>query len=114
MKMTLALLGVVVLASSSPQADAAPRREDKTDVAIRRAVGFLITQQDKDGAIQAQFQWANRTAMTALSIMAMAAVGHQPADDTPQGHAMKRALAFVLKPENQDAQGYFGGTDGSR
>jgi hypothetical protein len=113
MKMVLALLGLLFLVPS-PRVDAAPPREDKADVAIRRAVAFLISQQDKDGAIQTQFQWANRTAMTALSIMAMAAVGHQPADDTPQGHAMKKALAFVLKPENQDASGYFGGADGSR
>lgn len=107
MKILAPLLAVLLLAATPP-------REDKTDVAIRRAVAYLISQQDKDGAIQQQFQWANRTAMTALSIMAMAAVGHQPADDTPQGHAMKRALAFILKPENQDVNGYFGGKDGSR
>ena len=95
----------------------APRpapREDKTDTAIKRGIEFLISQQDRDGGIQTRFNWANRTAMTALSIMAMAAVGHQPADDTPQGHAMKKALAYVLKPENQDVNGYFGNHDGSR
>lgn len=113
MKMVLALLGAVLLVPA-PRVEAAPLPDDKTDVAIRRAIAFLITQQDKDGAIQTQFQWANRTAMTALSIMAMASVGHQPADDTPQGHAMKKALAFVLRPENQDASGYFGAKDGSR
>jgi hypothetical protein len=113
MKTILALLGVLLLVPAQG-VEAAPPREDKTDAAIRRAVAFLITQQDKDGAIQTQFQWANRTAMTALSIMAMAAVGHQPADDTPQGHAMKKALAFVLRPDNQDASGYFGSKDGSR
>lgn len=107
MKILAPLLAALLLAASPP-------RDDKTDVAIRRAVGYLISQQDKEGAIQTQFQWANRTAMTALSIMAMAAVGHQPADDTPQGQAMKKALAFILKPENQDVNGYFGGTDGSR
>lgn len=93
---------------------APPAPDDKTDVAIRRAVGYLVTQQDKDGGIQTRYQWANRTAMTALSIMAMAAVGHQPADDTNEGRCMKRALAFVLKPEHQDVDGYFGNADGSR
>lgn len=107
MKILGPLLATLLLAASPP-------RDDKTDVAIRRAIGYLISQQDKDGAIQTQFQWANRTAMTALSIMAMAAVGHQPADDTPQGHAMKKALAFILRPDNQDPNGYFGGKDGSR
>ena len=112
MKMLLALLGAMLLVM--PRAEAAPLRDDKTDVAIRRAISFLISQQDKEGAIQTQFQWANRTAMTALSLMAMASVGHQPADDTPQGQAMKKALAFILRPENQDASGYFGSKDGSR
>lgn len=106
MKLLTIVLIPALLVSASP--------EDKTDVAIRRAVSFLVAQQDKEGAIQTRFQWANRTAITALSIMAMAAVGHQPADDTPEGRCMKRALAYVLKPEHQDVNGYFGGTDGSR
>jgi len=50
----LALAGV----SASP--------EDKTDQAIRRAVSYLVTQQDKEGAIQTSWTWANRTAMTSL------------------------------------------------
>src|SRR6185295_4190924 len=104
------LLAPILILAMTP----VPPREDKTDLAIKRAVGFLLTQQDKDGAIQSQYNWANRTAMTALTLMAMAAVGHQPADDTPQGAAMKRGLAFVLRPENQDVDGYFGGHDGSR
>jgi hypothetical protein len=88
--------------------------EDKTDLAIRRAVSFLVTQQDKDGAIQSKWMWANRTATTSLAIMAMASVGHQPADETPEGRCMRKALAFVLKPEHQDVDGYFGNADGSR
>lgn len=107
MKLLVPLLAFLLLS-------AAPAPDDKTDVAIRRAVGFLLTQQDKDGAIQTRYQWGNRTAMTAMSIMAMAAVGHQPADDSNEGRCMKKALAFVLRPENQDVDGYFGGTDGSR
>lgn len=106
MKILPLVLIPALLASASP--------EDKTDLAIRRAVGYLVAQQDKDGAIQAPHVWANRTAITALSIMAMASVGHQPADESPEGRCMKRALAFVLKPEHQDVDGYFGGADGSR
>ena len=41
-------------------------------------------------------------------ILAMAATGHQPTDETPEGATMKKALAYVLKPENQDAQGFLG------
>src|SRR5436190_11463620 len=106
MKLLTVALVPLLLVSASP--------EDKTDLAIRRAVSYLVTQQDKDGAIQARYSWANRTAITAMSIMAMASVGHQAADETPEGHCMKRALGFVLKPEHQDVDGYFGGADGSR
>jgi hypothetical protein len=105
--LTLLLLPIALAGvSASP--------EDKTDQAIRRAVSYLVAQQDKDGAIQASYAWANRTAMTSLSLMAMAAVGHQPADETPEGRCMRKALAYVLKPENQDVDGYFGLADGSR
>jgi len=105
--LTLLLLPLVMVGvSASP--------EDKTDVAVRRAVSFLVAQQDKEGAIQTSWAWANRTAITALSVMAMAAVGHQPADDTPEGRCMKKALNFVLKPEHQEVDGYFGNADGSR
>jgi hypothetical protein len=106
MKTLTLLLVPLLLVSASP--------EDKTDLAIRRAVSFLVTQQDKEGAIQTSWTWGNRTAITALSIMAMASVGHQPADDTPEGRCMKKALSFVLKPEHQDVDGYFGNADGSR
>ena len=119
--LVLSCVGASLLAISGPAPLASPSarlrvpvREDKTDLAIHRAVGFLVTQQDKDGAIQGSWAWANRTAMTALSLMAMAAVGHQPADDSPEGRAMKKGLAFVLRPEHQDVDGYFGNADGSR
>ena len=105
--LTLLLVPVVLIGVS-----AAP--EDKTDLAIRRAVGFLVSQQDKDGAIQAKWLWANKTATTALALMSMASVGHQPADESPEGRCMKRALAYILKPEHQDVNGYFGAADGSR
>ena len=69
MKRLLFPLAALLLGSG---VSAAP--EDKTDLAIRRAVSFLVTQQDKDGAIQSKYVWANRTATTALALMAMASV----------------------------------------
>ena len=113
MKILMALLAVLTLAAPALPAPEAPR-DDKTDLAIKRAIGYLVSQQDKDGAIQTRYQWANRTAMTSLALMAFASVGHQPADDTNEGHCMKKALAFVLRPENQTVDGYFGAHDGSR
>jgi hypothetical protein len=79
------------------------------DRAIARGVAYLRTLQKEDGSItQAGFP----TAMTSLSIMAMVAAGHQPTDPTPEGKTLAKALAYVLRPGMQDAQGYFSG-DGS-
>jgi hypothetical protein len=85
---------------------------DKVDDAIRRAVKYLVAVQGKEGEISDR--GANQTAMTSLAILAMAAVGTQASDDTPEGQTMKRALLFVLRPDRQDPQGYLGGRDGSR
>jgi len=87
---------------------------DKVDAAIGRAIDFLVSLQDKDGAIHELNVNHNLTAMTSMAIMAMAAVGHQPADDTKQGIAMKKALSYVLRPDRQDIKGYLGARDGSR
>lgn len=84
---------------------------DATDEAIGKAITFLRAQQRPDGAIVDR---RNETAMTSLAIMAMASVGIQPSDPTPEGTSMRRALAFVLDEKRQDEQGYFGGSDGSR
>lgn len=92
--------------------EAAKPPPDKVDQALGRAVAYLLSAQDKEGAIQDKSH--NQTAMTSLAIMAMAAVGHQPADETKEGAAMRRALQYVLGPKRQDADGYFGRADGSR
>jgi hypothetical protein len=85
---------------------------EKADQAISRAIDFLVSLQDKDGAISDINH--NQTAMTSLAIMAMAAVGNQPSDEGKVGIAMKKALSYVLRPDRQEVQGYFGGRDGSR
>ena len=86
-------------------------QKDQTDIAIDKAIAYLITKQRADGAI---IDKGIDTTMTALSIMAMASVGVQPADVSPEGQAMQKALAFVLKEDRIDDKGYFGNKDGSR
>src|SRR4030095_2097985 len=44
----------------------------------------------------------------------MGSMGHQPGDTTPEGRAMRKALSYVLQPDRQDDDGYFGRKDGSR
>ncbi len=86
-------------------------QKDRTDVALDKAIAYLISQQREDGAVCDK---QNDTTMTSLAIMAMAGVGIQPVDPTPEGRAMQKALAFVLQDDRQDPQGYFGQKDGSR
>ncbi|QDS94116.1 hypothetical protein FF011L_28940 [Roseimaritima multifibrata] len=86
-------------------------QKDQVDVAIDRGVAYLISKQRDDGAI---IDKGYDTTMTALGIMALASVGIQPTDPTPEGLAMQRALAFVLQEDRIDDQGYFGSKDRSR
>jgi hypothetical protein len=90
---------------------------DKIETTVNRAVTFLLNNQDRDGSINdPDKRHSHNLAMTALSTMAMAAVGHQPGDQTREGAAMRKAVEFLLKPDPQgrDREGYFGNNDGSR
>ena len=88
-----------------------PFDKDRVDLAVDKALSYLVSKQRKDGAI---LDGSYDTTMSALSIMAMASVGVQPGDPSEEGRAMQEALAFVLKDDRQDANGYFGAKDGSR
>lgn len=83
------------------------------DTSIARAIGYLVAQQDKEGVISSN-PHNNQTTMTSLAILAMTAAGHQAADETKEGAALKRGLDYVLREDRQDKTGYFGGRDGSR
>jgi hypothetical protein len=89
------------------------RAEDKIDESLKRATKYLLETQDpKTGAIHNKMR--NENAMTSLSILALASQGIQPTDPTPEGQSMRKALDYVLRPEGQDEDGYFGASDGSR
>ena len=87
-----------------------PLRDDVDD-AVDLAVRFLIQSQQENGAIRDK---QHDTTMTALAVMAMASVGHQPSEDSAAGKAMRRGIDFVLLEKNQNDNGYFGRGDGSR
>lgn len=97
----------------APAPAAAPEpaaSRDETDAAIDRALGYLASQQQQSGCIG---QTGNGIALTSLSLLAFAAAGHQLSDPTPQGLCMRRALQYVIQPQFQDPQGFFGNADGS-
>jgi hypothetical protein len=87
-------------------------RADPVDDAVAKGVNFLLSEQDARGAIREN--GAHETAMTALSALALAAVGHQPSAASPEGTALRKALAFLLSQGRQDQDGYFGARDSSR
>jgi hypothetical protein len=85
--------------------------DPEVNAAVDRAVAYLLTQQREDGAI---YDRGHPTAMTAMAVMSLAAVGTTPADPTPEGTAMRRALDYVLREDRVREDGYFGKADGSR
>lgn len=111
---TAAATILVAIGAAAGRAQEPPRAAvpDKVDAAMAKAVKWMVSVQDKEGAISDHHP--NQTAMTSLAILSTAAAGHQPTDETPEGQAMKKALAFVLRPDRQEPQGYLGGKDGSR
>jgi hypothetical protein len=87
--------------------------ESEINEALKRGAQYLMSQQDPaTGAIHNRMRM--ETALTALATLALASLGHQPADPTPEGRAMKKALGYVLKSETQEPDGYFGRLDGAR
>ena len=108
----LCLTGVGV---TFPGPAAEPVKPDKVDVAIARAVAFLLTQQDpKEGSFNDKTRERNDNAMTALALMAMASVGHLPTDKTKEGEGVRRGIDFLVRADRQTADGYYGAKDGSR
>jgi len=108
---TLVAPSLLAQDSASPTATVSPFQKDEVDIAVEKAIAFLVTQQKDNGSVTDK---SHDTTMTALAIMAMASVGVQPAAPGPEGECMKRALDFVLQEDRQDDKGYFGAKDGGR
>lgn len=82
-----------------------PFKSDDVDQAIDSGIEFLLSKQREDGAI---YDRGNPTAITALAVMSLAAVGHLPIHPNETGKAMSQALNYLLLDQNQDEIGYFG------
>ena len=84
---------------------AIPASADKVDDAVQKGVKFLVRSQNKQtGAFNSpdgNVRWAavNSYPMTALAIMGMAAVGHQPTDPGEVGQAMRKGIEFLLRDD---------------
>ena len=124
------ILAAAIGFALSPLADAAddpPKTFSAEDVqeACDRAGKYLLSQQWGSGCIQGGGDRGKRkhderrpprhsVTMSSLAVMGLAAIGHTPSDPTDEGKAMRAALDFVLRPQHQDDEGYFGRIDNSR
>jgi len=92
-------------------------------LAVEKAVSWLLKQQHPSGYFSEQK--TNQTphpgdipshaaAMTALSLMGLASVGHLPGNPTPEGLAAQKALKFIVDNVLPDENGYLGRSDRSR
>ena len=84
---------------------------DRLDEACGRAIDFLLNNQRENGSITDR---GHAVALTSLSIMALAALGVEPSEDSRRGRTMRTALNFVLDERHQTKAGYLGAHDGSR
>lgn len=115
--LTTALLAIILYAGhgqpgneGEPSEWKNPFKPDEVDQAIKSGIKFLLSNQKDDGSI---YDRGNPTAISALSLMSLAAVGHLPIHPNENGEAMAKALNFILQDKNQNEIGYFG-KDGGR
>jgi len=113
-----ALLGMAVLPGLLP---AVGKAKDKVDIALDRGARYIVNSQEADGTFtdpKARDSARNGYALTALGLMALASIGHQPGDPNREGIAMKRALGFMLRNDrrrNRSGGPYeYYGSDGGR
>lgn len=91
---------------------------DPVEAAVGRGVKFLLSMQKENGCFQdvrGRFLVRqNNYPLTSLALMAMAAVGHQPTDESREGRSMRRGLDYLLQPDNKRGRLEYYGGDGSR
>jgi hypothetical protein len=83
-------LAILIALTFSTTLHAQDPQKQRVDAALKKAAEYLIAQQADTGAIAEKTTRPDVT-MTSLAILAMGAMGHQPADPTPEGKAMKTA-----------------------
>ena len=95
----------------------AAKKKNRVEISIERATSFILKMQEADGSFsdpKSRDAAQNGYAMTALSILALASVGHQPADSGKIGSALNRALSFILRRDPRRGEYEYFGADGSR
>jgi hypothetical protein len=97
----LLLLPAPLWAQDLPPDDAASPSDPKADAAIRRALEFLKTSQQADGAWESG-GFGKATSVTSLAVMAFLAAGHVPGEPGPYREAIERGVRYVLDHQKPD------------
>jgi hypothetical protein len=90
-------------------------KDDPIDASVKRGVAYLMSVQNAEGAyLDPERGNQYSSVMSALAVLSMASVGHQPTDKTPEGLSLRKGIDFLLRADRQRPDGYFGNTDSSR
>ncbi len=118
------LLLIGLLSTAASAAGPAPEIiSPQVKSSVEKATAWLLKQQQPSGYFSEQKTNqsprrgdvpSHSAAMTALSIMGLASVGHLPGNPTPEGAAAERALKFIVDNVEPDDNGYLGRSDRSR
>ena len=109
------LLGAIAGLSFVGLAKAANSIKSPVDAAMEGGADFLLNTQQPNGALSK----SKADTMTALGIMALASMGHQPTDPGKYGKVLREALGFILREKptryyNKNPNLVYFGGDGSR
>ena len=108
------LLGVMAGLPFLNVAQAANTKNGPVDKAMERGADYLFTSQQPNGALSG----SRADTMTALGIMALASMGHQPTDPGKYSRILRKALGFILDEKrprlflNNPNLVYFGTSNG--
>lgn len=120
---SLQLLVSGLLLAAAPLRAAPEVISPEVKASVSKAVAWLLTQQRPGGYFSAEKTDkaprpgdipSHSAAMTALTLMGLASVGHLPGNPGPEGEAATRALKFIVDNVEPDENGYLGRTDRSR
>tara|TARA_Y100000588_G_scaffold30393_1_gene29557 strand:- start:1217 stop:2299 length:1083 start_codon:yes stop_codon:yes gene_type:complete len=92
-------------------------KKNRIEISVERATNFLLKMQEDDGSFsdsKSRDAAKNGYAMTAMGVLALASIGHQPGDPGKVGLALQRALNFILRRDQMRGEYEYFGADGSR
>ena len=109
------LLGIIASLPFVRVSESADIKNDRVDKAMERGADYLLNAQQPNGDFSSKMS----DTMTALGIMALASMGHQPTDPGKHGRILRKALKFILSEKTSryyknDPKLVYFGADGSR